>query len=74
MVANVAAHPPRGGWHLIASARAETLPLRRGAVQIAAFGVEHAAHPAAWHAPAAAASHPSAHVHPAACKTRACRG
>jgi hypothetical protein len=74
MFANVAAHPPRGGWHLIASARAETLPLRRGAVQIAAFGVEHAAHPAAWHAPAAAASHPPAHVHPAACKTRACRG
>jgi len=66
MFANVAVHPPRGGWRVIASARAETLPLRRGAVHIAAFGVEHSPRPAA--------AHGATHVHPVACKTRACRG
>jgi hypothetical protein len=52
-----------GGWHLIPSAMAETLPLRRGSVQIAAFGAErgHAASP-----------HATPHVHAAACKGHGC--
>jgi hypothetical protein len=62
-----AAHSTRGGWHLISSARAETLPLRHGSVQIAAFGVERGGH-------ASAHEHASAHVHAAACKGHACRG
>ncbi|GAN77448.1 transglycosylase SLT domain-containing protein [Acidisphaera rubrifaciens] len=59
-----------GGWHLINSAQAaETLPLRRGSVQIAAFGTDRGGRGS--HA-AAGREHASAHGRSASCRTKTC--